>query len=109
MEVCEEPERISAFILKYPHFSPVIVARPAVSFQTELTIFDVADVTDTYTVFAPITVDQDFTHRFPLVPLTNPSPMLAVRVAVNPLLASPEYLVKLHLPRVPALAERKTC
>ena len=61
-------------------------------------MLDVLGVTDRYAVFAPITVDHAFIHKLPVLPFTNPSPMLAVRVAENPYWVLPVYAVNFHLP-----------
>ena len=69
-------------------------------------MLDVLGVTDRYAVFAPITVDHAFIHKLPVLPFTNPSPMLAVRVAENPYWVLPVYAVNFHCPLVPALVGR---
>ena len=71
-------------------------------------MLDVLGVTDKYAVFAPITVDHAFIHKLPVLLFTNPSPMLAVRVAENPYWVLPVYAVNLHCPLVPAAVEM-TC
>ena len=71
-------------------------------------MLDVLGVTDRYAVFAPITVDQAFTHTLAVLPFTNPLLKPPVCVPVIPYLVLPVYAVNLHCPLVSAAVEM-TC